>query len=216
MISPIVVVQTGRNRWVAYCHSLRCEMRHVAGLGRTCGEAEAAAMPHLREVAGPARVERADAVMAVPADAATRLTPDRLDEFAPLPTVDQDGRVDVDAFLRRETVETFVLGEEVHLACTRAYSRAGTPADRAHYRRLLELLAYRCATLWLLRAVQAGLPAAELPQLVWERLHDGGQFREWLWDWLAGYGIDPERVRSVAVSLADRAHRAEAREEATR
>ena len=141
-----------------------------------------------------------------PADAPTahdHPASDWLDDFAPLPAVDQDGRVDVDALLRRETVETFVLGEEVHLACTRAY-RAGTPADRAHYRRLLELLAYRCATLWLLRAAQAGLPAAELPQLVWERLHDGGQFREWLWDWLAGYGIDPERVRSVAVSLAER------------
>lgn len=57
MISPIVVVQTGRDRWVAYCRSLRCEMRHVVATGRTCGEAEAAAMPHLKALAAEAREE---------------------------------------------------------------------------------------------------------------------------------------------------------------
>jgi len=58
VISPIVVVQTGRNRWVAYCRSLRCEMRHVVATGRTCGEAEAAAMPHLKALrAAEAREE---------------------------------------------------------------------------------------------------------------------------------------------------------------
>jgi len=61
VISPIVVIKVG-DHWEARCHSLRCEMRHVVATGRTCGEAEAAAMPHLREVAGPARVERADVV----------------------------------------------------------------------------------------------------------------------------------------------------------
>ena len=57
MISPIVVTKVGKE-WRAYCHSLRCEMRHVVATGRTCGEAEAAAMPHLKALrAAEAREE---------------------------------------------------------------------------------------------------------------------------------------------------------------
>lgn len=127
-------------------------------------------------------------------------TTNPLDEFAPPPTIDKDGNVDAAAFLRQETVEAFVLAEEIHLACQRAYSRTGTQDDKAHYRGLLDKLAYRFTTLWLLRATQDGIPAAELPQLVWEHLNDGGQFREWLWDWLKADDIDPEHVRAVALA----------------
>ena len=57
MISPIVVIKVG-DHWEARCRSLRCEMRHVAGLGRTAEEAQAAAMPHLKALrAAEAREE---------------------------------------------------------------------------------------------------------------------------------------------------------------
>lgn len=59
------------------------------------------------------------------------------------------------------------------------------------------------AIVHLLRALIEHAPgqADEVAKDLWGVWEDGGAVGEWIWEWLTGYGIDPEAVRKAAEAL---------------
>ncbi|MFG2001729.1 hypothetical protein ACGFNU_21515 [Spirillospora sp. NPDC048911] len=90
-----------------------------------------------------------------------------------------------------------------------------SPAGQLRYMDAIGLLVGEFSVVKLLRALSEHAPgmADEVAKDLWGDWEDGGAIGEWLWEWLAEYGIDAAQVSKVAGEMWDR-HVAKQRTEA--
>lgn len=117
-----------------------------------------------------------------------------LDALAPWPTTRDE--VTITALAKHITADTYARLLTAHEMGKTAFRRKADPAEMAAYAAAMNHVADSFAVASLLCVIAEQLPgqADEIAADLWEEWDAGDSFAELLHGWLAGYGIDPERI----------------------
>lgn len=121
-----------------------------------------------------------------------------IDDFAPYP--DTENAVTLDGIARHEAVHAFMLMREAadraHRMFAAGGSRVPTVMQITRYAAVAREAKARFLVTLLLRAVAEHAPEAaeEIAKDVYRAQQGVDDCTDFVWHWLRGYGIDPERV----------------------
>jgi hypothetical protein len=124
-----------------------------------------------------------------------------LEKFAAYPTSEQD--VTADKLARISAVQAQASWSRIFPLLHAKNEAKGKPnakdADDIHYLTMANAVA-EYTVVHLLRTLQEHAPekADEVARDIWGTWEDGGAVGEWVWEWLAGYGINPDEVSAAA------------------
>lgn len=118
-----------------------------------------------------------------------------LNDLAPLPSSEDE--VTAENLLKHLTVRASASENETHTLAHKALGADASPEDVRRYTESFALLSARFGVVFLLRQIQQQSSpgwADEVARHLWSLWQDGGSIPEFLWDWLAESGIDPEQI----------------------
>jgi hypothetical protein len=122
-----------------------------------------------------------------------------LNDLAPWPATEAE--VTAETLLKHLTVCASAREHETGRLAQKALANDPTAEDVRRYSESFEVLAARFGVVFLLRQIQQQSSqdwADEVARHLWSLWQDGGSIPEFLWDWTAGYGIDPEQLETLA------------------
>lgn len=120
-----------------------------------------------------------------------------LNDIAPNPTTEEQATAE--NLLKHLTVRASACENETNTLAHKALGVDASPEDVRDYSRSFELLAARFGVVFLLRQIQQQSSqgwADEVARHLWSLWQDGGSIPEFLWDWLAESGINPDDLRT--------------------